>query len=222
MDITSYDTRQHVDLPTHEYSVVLRTLLTRHASTPWSNEISRPVTNEFADKFDFPHEERHRDEMKEIEELKGNFMSFELLAPTVCLQSGTQGISVCVTRCIEEQQQHTTVDVCMYEPFVVGLFFCSEGRFFLLTMVNLSVSRREGHRCLRMSPYRLDADVRMLCCSPLVVPPSAELSALFLTSGIRWRSGSHAGNQSISFVEMADVMDERISGEDNIRFAQNY
>ncbi|CAB1453613.1 unnamed protein product [Pleuronectes platessa] len=27
----------------------------------------------------------------------------------------------------------------------------------------------------------------------LVVPPSVELSALFLTSGIRWRSGSHAG-----------------------------
>lgn len=35
--------------------------------------------------------------------------------------------------------------------------------------------------------------VCVLCLQALVVPPSAELSALFLTSGVRWRGGSHPG-----------------------------
>lgn len=35
--------------------------------------------------------------------------------------------------------------------------------------------------------------VCVLCLQALVVPPSAELSAPFLTSGVRWRGGSHAG-----------------------------
>lgn len=35
--------------------------------------------------------------------------------------------------------------------------------------------------------------VCVLCLQALVVPPSVELSVLFLTSGIRWNSGSHTG-----------------------------
>lgn len=35
--------------------------------------------------------------------------------------------------------------------------------------------------------------VCVLCLQALVVPPSVELSALFLTSGIHWSGGSHTG-----------------------------
>lgn len=35
--------------------------------------------------------------------------------------------------------------------------------------------------------------VCVLCLQALVVPPSVELSALFLTSGVRWWGGSHTG-----------------------------
>lgn len=35
--------------------------------------------------------------------------------------------------------------------------------------------------------------VCVLCLQALVVPPSVKLSELFLTSGARWRGGSHAG-----------------------------
>lgn len=35
--------------------------------------------------------------------------------------------------------------------------------------------------------------VCVLCLQALVVPPSVELSAPFLTSGVRWRGGSHTG-----------------------------
>lgn len=60
--------------------------------------------------------------------------------------------------------------------FLMGILFCHRGKLVKLQL------------CVTVNFL-----VCALCLQALVVPPSVKLSALFLTSGIRWSVGSHTG-----------------------------
>lgn len=73
--------------------------------------------------------------------------------------------------------------------FLMGILFCHRGKLVKLQL------------CVTVNFL-----VCALCLQALVVPPSVKLSALFLTSGIRWSVGSHTG--------MITPIDHEKKGED--------
>lgn len=73
--------------------------------------------------------------------------------------------------------------------FLMGILFCHRGKLVKLQL------------CVTVNFL-----VCALCLQALVVPPSVKLSALFLTSGIRWSVGSHTG--------MITPIDHEEKGED--------